>query len=830
MVETLPIDAVLPDLLATLGANPCAVLVAAPGAGKSTRAPLALAKAPWLTGSIVMLEPRRLAARAVAARMAETLGEATGQTVGYRVRLESKVSAATRVEVVTEGIFTRRLQDDASLDGVGLVIFDEFHERSLDADLGLALALDIQRALRPDLKILVMSATIDDQGIAALLGGSAAPAPVIAAPHRPFPVETRYLAKAAGPRLDQEIAAAVRRAVAEEEGSILAFLPGEGEIRRAQSLLQDAQLPSSCDVVPLFGALDLKDQARAIAPSPAGRRKIVLATTIAETSLTIEGVRIVVDGGWKRVPRFDPGRGMTQLATVRVSKASAEQRRGRAGRLEPGVCYRLWTEPEDRGLVPFDAPEIQQADLAPLALDLAAWGVRDPEALAWLTPPPRGAFAQATDLLTRLDARDSSGGITAEGRAMAALPMHPRLAHMVHRGIAMGDAALVCEIAALLSERDILVGPRDADLRTRLTLLERGGAQAHRAGLARVRASLQQIRRQAGVKDARTSTARTGILLALAYPDRIGQRRGGDGRFRLSGGGGAIVDAVDSLAAETFLSIADLDGKARDARVFLAAPVSRAELEDVFAHDITVTDEVAWDSRSQTVVAQRERRLGALVLEALPLSDADPERMMTAVLAGIRELGLQTLPWSRSTQMLRERVAVLRAAYPEEGWPDLSEAALLETLPDWLGPFLDGVRRREHFGRIDLDAALQALLPWPLPARLDELAPTHIRVPSGSVIAIDYSAEGGPAVQVKLQEMFGRTDAMTIADGRVPLTVHLLSPAQRPLAVTRDLASFWKNVYPQVRGEMRSRYPRHIWPENPLEATAVRRTIQPRKR
>ncbi len=827
--DSLPIDAVLPDLVAALGAQPCAVLVAAPGAGKSTRAPLALHRAPWLTGSIVMLEPRRLAARAVATRMASTLGEDVGRTVGYRVRLDSKVSRDTRIEVVTEGIFTRRLMSDPDLAGVGLVIFDEFHERSLDADLGLALALDVQRGLRPDLRILVMSATLDEQGLAALLGEST-PAPVITAPHRPHPVETRYLNKSAGDRIEPEVASAIQRAVAEEDGSILAFLPGEAEIRRTQALLDDARLPVDCIVTPLFGALDLKDQTRAIAPAPTGQRKIVLATTIAETSLTIEGVRIVIDGGYKRVPRFDPRRGMTQLTTVRVSRAAAEQRRGRAGRLGPGVCYRLWTEPEDRGLVPFDAPEMLQADLAPLALDLASWGVRDPTSLPWLTPPPAGAYAQAFDLLRRLDAVSAEGHVTAEGKAMAALPLHPRFAHMVHRGIELGDGALACDIAALLSERDILMGRRDPDLRTRLSLLARPSGDVHRGGLARVRAAAQQVRSIAKVSAGGGAPERAGIILALAYPDRIGQRRGGGGRYRLSGGGGAVVDQTDPLAAAEFITIADLDGAAREARVFLAAPVMQADLEDVFAADITTADEVAWDAREEIVVARRQRRLGALVLEERPLRDADPAAIDAAMIAGVRQLGLAVLPWGKGTEALRARVNLLRAHFPDDGWPDLSDAGLIDTLSDWLAPFLSGARRRDHLTRVDLNEALRALLPWPLPQRLDDLAPTHIEVPSGSQITIDYDADGGPAVQVRLQEMFGQTEAMSIAGGRVPLTLHLLSPAQRPLAVTRDLASFWANVYPQVRGEMRSRYPRHVWPEDPLSAVAVRRTLQPRKR
>lgn len=824
----LPIDALLPDVAAALGSHPCAVVLAAPGAGKTTRIPLHLRDAPWLgSRKIVMLEPRRLAARMSAARMADTLGEEVGETVGFRVRLESKISARTRIEVVTEGIMTRRLQSDPELADVGLLIFDEFHERSLDADLGLALALDVQRGLRPDLKILVMSATLDDQAVAAVLGG----APALASAHRPFPVETRYLEASPGDDLPKTMASAVRRALHDEAGSILAFLPGEGEIRRTAALLEEGGLPAGCTVAPLFGALAHEDQSRAIAPSPPGQRKVVLATTIAETSLTIEGVRIVIDCGYKRAPRFESGRGMTQLVSVRVSKAAAEQRRGRAGRLGPGVCYRLWTEPEDRGLKLYDEPEILQADLAPLALDLAAWGVADPRALSWLTPPPAGAYSQATDLLKRLDALDAAGRITREGKAMAALPLHPRLAHLVHRGIELGHGSLACDIAALLSERDVLVGTRDPDIRLRLDILGEGrsaGARVNHGALARVRAAAKQIRGIAGAKREGGSSASAGILVALAYPDRIAQRRGGDGRYRLSGGGGAVLDPADPLAAQDYLAVADLDGAAREGRVYLAAALTQAEIEEAFADDVEEATEVVWENREEAVAARKVRRLGALILQTRPIRDADAAELQAAMTAGVRDMGLEALPWSDSLRTLQERVALLRAAYPEDQWPDLSDAALLARLEEWLSPFLTGITRRSHLSKLDLEAALRSLLPWPFPQRLDDLAPTHVGVPSGSRIAVDYSVAGSPALYVKLQEVFGLKDTPAIAGGRLPVTLHLLSPAQRPIAVTADLKSFWANVYPQVRGEMRGRYPRHNWPENPLEATATRRSLKPR--
>jgi ATP-dependent helicase HrpB len=824
-VPLLPIDGVLPELVNALASASAAVVLAAPGAGKSTRVPLALNAAPWASGRVVMLEPRRLAARAVAARMAQTLGEDVGATVGYRVRLESRVSSHTRIEVVTEGVFTGRIQSDPALDGVSVVVFDEFHERSIDADLGLALCLDVQRVLRPDLKIVVMSATLDDRAVANLLSNGP-PVPVIACDHRPYPVVTRYLPRSAA-RIEDDVGTAIRRALSDGEGSVLAFLPGEAEIRRTQDGLSG--VPKDVIVAPLFAALSLEEQNRAIAPAPPGRRKVVLATTIAETSLTIEGVRIVVDGGLKRVPRFDPARGMTRLTTVRVSAAAAEQRRGRAARLGPGVCYRLWSEPEDRALPPFDSPEIAHADLASLALDLAGWGVSDPTTLSWMTPPPPGAFAQARDLLARLGAIDAAGLITAEGKAMAALPLHPRLAHMVHRGRALGQGSLACDLAALLSERDLLVGRRDPDITARLRLLARGGAEAHRAALARVRASAKQIRAIADVPMSETAPESAGALLALAYPDRIAQRRGGDGRYRLSGGGGAILDPGEPLAAAAFLVAPELDGAARDARIFLAAQITREEIEDLFADDIVPVDEIAWDPRENGVVARRQRRFGALVLDEKPLADPDPARVAAALFEGIRQLGLSVLPWTPESLALRQRVTFLRRHDPDQPWPDMTDDALAAGLEQWLGAAVEGMRRREHLARLDLLGALRGLLPWSLQSRLDELAPTHLTVPSGSRVAVNYGGEGGPSLEVKLQEMFGQVEPVTVVRGRVPVTLHLLSPAQRPLAVTRDLASFWANAYPQVRGEMRTRYPRHIWPEDPRSAVAVRRTIQPRK-
>ena len=790
--DPLPIDAVILQLRDALTRAPAVVLEAPPGAGKTTRVPLAVLGEPWLAGqAIVMLEPRRLAARAAARRMAATLGESVGDTVGYRVRFDARVSTRTRIEVATEGVVTRRLQSDPGLSGVGLLVFDEFHERSLDADTALAFAIDAQRALRPDLKILIMSATIEGERIAALLGG----APVVRCDVTAHPVATRYAARSQARTFEEDVAALVARAHGEEEGSVLAFLPGEREIRRTEALLAERGIVAT----PLYGALPSEEQDRAIRVPEPGARKIVLATTIAETSLTIEGVRIVVDGGMKRVPRFDARTGMTRLETVRVSRASATQRRGRAGRLGPGACYRLWAEPEERALAAFDTPEILDADLAGFALELAQWGTADPAQLAWLDPPPRAAFARATNLLRGLGAIDATGRITDEGRAMAALPLHPRLAHMVHKGTAIGEGALACDLAALLSERD--ARSRETDVRTRLDKL--GGA---------ARDAARQLRGIAGVKGGRSDPARAGALLALAYPDRIAERRGA-ARYRLSGGGGAYLADTDPLAAAPYLAVAETDGAADDARIYLAAPIARDQIDTIFAEQIEQTDVIAWDERDEAVISRRRRMLGALALDDKPLADADPEAVRAAMLEGVRRVGI---PWTPEARALAGRIAFARQMRPDDGWPDLSDAALL----DALAPYLAGMTRRAHLARLDLRAVIESLLPR---GRLDRIAPTHIAVPSGSRIPLDYSGET-PTLRVRLQEMFGLAATPTIADGAVPVTLELLSPAQRPLAVTRDLASFWRNAYPQVRAELRGRYPKHSWPDDPLAAAPTART------
>jgi ATP-dependent helicase HrpB len=813
----LPITAILPSLAKALEGHANVILAAEPGAGKTTRVPLALLNEPWLKGrKIVMLEPRRLAARAAASRMAHSLNEPLGGTVGYAVRLDRKVSAATRIEVVTEGILTRRLQTDPALSDVGLLIFDEFHERSLDGDLGLALALDAQTGLREDLKILVMSATLDEARLSRHLGA----APVISAPGRSFPVETSYGDRPERTTLPRDMARAIRSNLTAAKGSILAFLPGEAEIRRTEEALRESSLPVDVRVMPLYGAMALADQDAVIRPTSDGQRKIVLATTIAETSLTIDGIDMVIDSGLKRSPRFDPATGMTALTTVRVSQASADQRRGRAGRQGPGVCVRLWPEQEMRALKAHDEPEILIADLAPLVLELANWGVTDRTALRFLDPPPEAAFAQARDLLIELDALDDKGAVTPMGKLMAKLPLHPRLAHMIAKGRDLEAGALAADLAALLSERDLLGREAGADLVDRLGALRRGSI--NKSLRERIKSAAQQIRSIAGAGKEDTGDVSPGILIALAWPDRIAQARGGRGRFRLSGGGGALLPEHDPLAREDFLAVATTDGASGDQRIFLAAALKRGDLETHFAAHIKDADIVRWDSRTQAIIANRQRRLGALILEDRPLASPDPEAIAEAMTKGIADMGLTVLPWSDAAQTLKSRVRFLRRILPEDGWPDLSDDALLGTLSDWLTPYLAGMTRRAHLERLDMLTIISNLIPHDLKRRLDKLAPRHVTIPSGADITIDYATDGDPVLRARLQEMFGLKETPRIADGRALLRIELLSPARRPLAVTQDLKSFWVNAYPHVRSEMRGRYPKHPWPEDPLSAVAVK--------
>jgi ATP-dependent helicase HrpB len=806
---SLPIDPLLPDICAALRDGLSLVLQAPPGAGKTTRVPLALLHEPWMAGQrMLMLEPRRLAARAAARRMAQTLGEAVGETVGYRVHLDSKVGPRTRIEVVTEAVLTRRLQADPALEGVALVLFDEVHERNLQADLGLALCLECREGLRDDLRLLAMSATLDGARFASLLGG----APVLSSAGRAFPVETRW--RPGEGTIAERVASVVRAALRDDSGSVLVFLPGMAEIRRVAERLQDG-LPIDTSLHLLHGSLPQPDQDAAIAPASVGYRKVVLATDIAETSLTIEGVRVVVDAGQRRAALFDPNSGMTRLETRRISQASAEQRRGRAGRIEPGVCYRLWSEGEHRALPAQSPAEILEADLAPFALELAAWGTIDPLTLRWLDPPPPGPFAQARDLLRALGALGADGAVTPHGRAMAGLPVHPRLAHMLLTAAAQGDGALACTLAAVLAERDVLRGGRDADIRTRLDVLRAaGGSGAVRAA----REAAADLRRRLGVRHSDWNSAEAGRVLALAYPDRIAQPRGEPGRFLLSGGKGAVLHVSDALAGAPFLVVADLSG-GTEARIHLAAPLAESDLPEAVS-----TEWVQWDARERAVLARRQMRLGALVLKDTPLPKPSPEKLLAAMLDGIRALGLDALPWTPALRQTQARIALLRSALPERDWPDLTDAALLDGVEQWLAPHLAGFTRAEHLARLDLENALLGGLDWAQRQALDDLAPTHLPVPSGDRIRLDYQAGAAPVLAVKLQALFGLTQTPRIADGRVAVVIDLLSPAQRPLARTQDLANFWANVYPEVRKELRGRYPKHPWPENPHEAVATMRT------
>ncbi|HKS13482.1 MAG TPA: ATP-dependent helicase HrpB [Pseudomonas sp.] len=839
---SLPIDAVLPALRRALSERHEAVLEAPPGAGKTTRVPLALLDAPWLAGQrIVMLEPRRLAARAAAERLASELGEKVGETVGYRIRLDSKVGPNTRIEVVTEGILTRRLQADPALEGVGLLIFDEFHERSLDADLALALSLNGRELLRddPPLKILLMSATLEGERLSRLLDD----APVVSSQGRMHPVEMRWGRPfQPGEFIEPRVVDAVLQAVADESGSLLVFLPGQAEIRRVHQSLQDA-LGDRRDLLlcPLHGELDLNAQRAAIEPAPHGLRKIVLATNIAETSLTIDGVRVVIDAGLARVPRFDPGSGMTRLDTQRISRASATQRAGRAGRLEPGVCYRLWSEAQHDQLAAHGAAEILQADLAGMALQLSRWGVT-PDQLQWLDQPPTAACSQAQDLLTRLGAfrPGSRDTLSEHGQAMAELPAHPRIAHLLLRGQDLGLGDMACDVAALLGERDILRGG-GADLHTRLALLS-GESRAARGSQGGVQRARQLSRQYRGMLRGKARTAVPdadhprwlGALLALAYPDRVAQqRREGGGEYRLANGRAAVFAEADALMKYPWLVIADLGSRQgqREERIYLAADFDPALFDGVLAEQVETLDLLDWDERENVLRAERQRKVGELVLGREPLPGLDEDARARALLGLVRRKGLALLPWTPELRQWQARVALLRQIdLDKDGhseWPDLGDEALLGTLEDWLQPYVGKVSRLSHFAQLDLSSILRNQLPWPLPQRLDDWAPVHLHVPSGSNIRLDYS-ETPPILAVRLQELFGLADTPRIAQGRLQVKLHLLSPARRPVQVTQDLASFWRTTYAEVKKDLKGRYPKHYWPDDPLVAEATARA-KPRK-
>jgi ATP-dependent helicase HrpB len=865
----LPIDAVLDELARTLTGHNAAVLVAPPGAGKTTRVPLALLDAPWVKGKkIIVLEPRRLAARASAERMAHTMGERVGETVGYRVRFGSKVSRATRIEVVTEGIFSRQILDDPELNGVAAVLFDEFHERSLDADLGLALARDAQTGLREDLRILVMSATLDSARVARLLGE----APVIASEGRAFAVETRYLGRKADAPLERQMADAVAMALRADPGSVLAFLPGAAEIRRTQNLLAERVHDASVEIVPLFGALDASVQDRAIAPAAKGQRKVVLATSIAETSLTIEGVRIVVDSGLARVPRYEPDIGLTRLETVRASRAAVDQRRGRAGRTEPGICYRLWDEPQTASFAGYTQPEILSADLSSLVLDLAQWGVSDPAGLAFLDPPPLPALKEARGLLRELGALDGDGRITAEGNSLRALALPPRLARMIVDSQSLGTGHAAAEIAAILTERGL--GGDNVDLDVRLDAFRRDRSQRADSARALARRWASQVASapspsplvgggsttavgvrgtptpnleselrsprtsQGGGKPSHLLAAKrenpaqsgaeppsTGVMLALAFPDRVARNRG-NGSFVLANGRGAALDQTSALSRAPYVAVAELTGTAAQGRILLATPITQAEIERHFADQIETADEISFDRSAMALRARRRKTLHAITLSEAPLALKASAETARVLADGLISAGPDQLPWSKPSKQWRDRVTFLRAAEADASqnpWPDLSDDALAAQRESWLVPLLYDKSSLKELSAGDLSDALMTLLPWELRARLEREAPTHFEAPTGTQLAIDYEAEQGPTIAVRLQELFGLNTHPSIAKGAIPLVLELLSPAHRPVQVTRDLPGFWRGSYAAVRSDLRGRYPRHPWPEDPASAVPTRR-------
>lgn len=841
----LPVTEILDELGQALTCHPNVVLRAPPGAGKTTGIPLFLMDTDWLQKrKIVMLAPRRLAARAAALRMSRMLGEKVGRTVGYRVRMDTKVGPTTRIEVITEGVLTRMLQGDPSLEGVGLVIFDEFHERSLDADLGLALCLDIQGVLNADLKLLVMSATMETTLVADMLGQ----APVIDAKGRSYPIETRYVGAHMPSGAMAEVTRTILSAVRDEAGSILVFLPGASEIRQVARDLKNVGLGPKWMVAPLLGSLNPDEQDMAISLPPNGYRKIVLATAIAETSLTIEGITVVVDSGLQRISRFDVRSGMSRLVTLPVSRASADQRKGRAGRLGPGICLRLWSEAMNRVLITDRPPEIMEADLCGLALEVARWGIQHPSDLKWLDTPPKSAFSTACDLLQALNALDHNNKITPHGHDMAAMPVHPRLAHMLLMAYSIGQTRAACDLAALLTERDPLrfqSGQGDVDLQLRYDVLQsrrKGKAFTHpwvqvngRAchGILKVADRLYtQVCRQITVRPGGRKpkpVLSIGQLLAWAFPDRIARRRQGErGRYAMTGGQGVRLNPAEPLSAEDFIIAVETDGKRGDARIFRAAASTQALLEEQYGHQLKWRDNIHWDSHRQAVSAQRVLQMGALTFREAPLHHPDEQQTLTAMIVGIEQNGVAVLPWNKALRSWQLRVCFLNTLLADKNqWPNVSDQNLAEGLHTWLSPFLSGITNLRGLARVDLRGALYTLLSYDQHRQLDKLAPTHWKVPSGSSIPIDYT-DKVPVLAVRIQEMFGLDQTPAIADGRQPLLIHLLSPASRPVQVTQDLAGFWKNSYHDVKKELKGRYPKHYWPDDPLHAQATSKA-KPRK-
>lgn len=819
--DDLPVDEALPGVRAALRGSGSVVLQAPPGAGKTTHVPLALLREPWLGDNrIILLEPRRLAARSVTHRMACLLGEVAGETVGYRIHRDTRVSSRTRIEVVTEGVLIRMLLDDPTLEGVGVIIFDEFHERSVHADTGLALALHSRSLVRPDLKIVVMSATLEDQRVANVID-----APVIASTGRTFPVEIIYSPRPDTRAIPDAVAATVLRSLRDDHGDILVFLPGGREIRRVASLL-DGRTPPGVRVERLYGDLSQELQDAAVVRAPDGARKVVLSTPISETSLTIEGIGVVVDSGLARAPRFSPRSGMTRLETVRISRSSADQRAGRAGRTAPGKTYRLWPEQEQLHLIPHSAPEILQADLAPLALHLATAGIKDTAELSWMDVPPVAAMAQARRLLALLGALAADGSITRHGAEMATLPVHPRLAHMLIAARAIGAEKIACDVAAILGDRDFvrgISGAPDADIEIRLealralSLTSTNNPQVDATVVRRVAAESRQLQQNPGVKSpSKTENATSaGVVLGLAYPDRIGRSRAGnrDGQFLLRNGRGATLTHPQALSGAEYIVAADLDGDARSARIFLGASLTAEELEANFAEQFEIDEHVEWNERSRSVKAHTQTRLGAIVLNESAIVVPDGTTASRILIDVVRREGLDALPWSDGTVKLRQRVAFLHSRHSD--WPDLSNESLIGSLDEWLAPVLAGRTSLRDTAKA-LDEAISVMLDWQQRASLDRLAPTHYVAPTGSRIQIDYGETRTPSVAIRLQEMFGVRTQPKIDDDQVALTLHLLSPARRPVQVTQDIAGFWSGSYFAVRKELRGRYPKHVWPEDPL--------------
>jgi len=823
-----PIESILPELLETFQHTKNMVLSSPPGAGKTTQIPIALLASEWMTQKkVIMLEPRRLAARRAAEYMAAHFGEEVGQTVGYRIRGETVISKHTRIEVVTEGILTRLLQHEPDLPNIAIVIFDEFHERSIHADLGLAMTLDVQEHLRPDIRILVMSATLDGLAIAKLLGD----AQIIESNGQSFPVTTHYARFTSEKSIEARIVDTIVRALDEQEGDLLVFLPGRREIRRVENILWEKRLSEDVLVNSLYGDASYQQQSAALSPAPHGKRKVILSTSVAETSLTIDGVCVVIDSGLARTSQFDVRRGMSGLVTVPVSKAVADQRRGRAGRQQPGICYRLWMENEHEMLSKYPQPEIKTADLAPLTLDLARWGTPDGANLRFLDPPPTAHLAQAHALLKSLGAIDQIGKLTLHGKAMAEMPIHPRLAHMILRGKELGFGSLACDITALLEERDILAGKKDTDidLASRLHILYQRHASDERVR-ERISSQSKRLKQLIGIRNEskEKDESAPGILLALAYPDRIARRRENKGsRYQMTSGTAAVLPNGSLLAREEFLAIGEVDGIGSEVRVYLAAPLTKEDIEQIFNDSIIEEEEIRWNTSNETAIARRISRLGAVILSEQHIKPQG-EKIISALIEGVKQLGIHCLPWDKDTRSLQQRSEWLRKYLSPSHWPDLSDSNLINTADEWLAPFLGGMWKKEQLDTLPLLAILQSHITHSLVQQIDSLVPSHIKLPSGSIATLDYSG-GQPVLAVRLQELFGQINTPKICNGKVNVLIHLLSPARRPLAVTQDLHSFWTTVYPEIRTQMRARYPKHVWPEDPLKATPTNKTIKRKK-